>query len=312
MNTKQKVLKVKLNRRIDILLSLYPSFASTLFEVEHSDNGIIITKLIGQYSGTRIVLTQDTAVCEGMCERKLLEEWLGLWFNPRLYVGEIPKNIRLLVLELVESYEGLTLITSSIDWKIILAATFLSRRTDYHTNVVRWIRKIFTNIELDDIRKVKNRIADAGKSYQLKQLAEILDELYTISFNKDPWSLRRDLLEIRYVGPKTVDAFLLFSGKGSMFTPSDVHYTRFAERVLGFKDYVVPSKTMCLAHDGNCLRCPYASKCLTGRSIRIFGKLSGWIQTIAYVHDKLFCMRNKCNVCMFKSMCSFKTTISSP
>ncbi len=304
MGNKQYVSEVKLNRRIDILLSLYPSFVSTLFEVKRSGNGVTLIKLIGCYSGAKITIAKDKVVCENVCEPRLLREWLGLWFNPRLYVNKVSERIKPLSLRLIELYEDLTLITSSIDWKIILVATFLSRRTNYHVNVIRWVRRIFNNIEPEDLMKVRNRIENMGRSYQLKQLVEVIDELYAINFNKNPWSIRQELLEIKYVGPKTVDAFLLFSGKGSIFTPSDVHYVRFARRVLGIRNYVIPSKNMCLEYGGNCLNCPYADKCLTGRSIKLFGELSGWVQTMAYVHDKLFCMKNKCRLCAFKNTCS--------
>ena len=306
MSAMQSALKIKLNRRINIPLSLYPSFASTLFRVEYSNSNVTLTKLIGYSVGAKITVAKNEVVCEGTCKPELLKEWLGLWFNPWTYINDVHRDIKPLIFKLIESYESLTLITSSVDWKIILIATFLSRRTNYHVNVIKWIRKIFSNVESDDLTKIKNRIRSTGRSYQLRQLVEVLEELYTINFNKNPWSIRRDLLEIKYVGPKTVDAFLLFSGKGSIFTPSDVHYARFAKRVLGIENYVMPSKNMCLAYDGNCLKCPYANKCLTGKSIKLFGRLSGWIQTIAYVHDKLFCMKNKCRTCMFKDICSLR------
>ena len=295
--------KFKINERIDLRLSLYPSFASVLFT--QLDNETLL-KDLGYGKGLRIRVHRHEVECEGvLCDDELIKEWIGIWFNPYNYLDKAKRSKKYVIEKLIDLYNGVRIITSSVDWKIILVAVFLSRRTDYHVNVVRWVKTIFRDTYIENnIDTVIKRIDVAGKSYQLKQLKSSISSLFNINFNERPWSLRRELLLKKYVGPKVVDAFLLFTKKGTVFTPSDIHYQRFVRNLnLVDKKLGIPMKNICLRYGANCFDCLFRNNCLTGWSISVFGELSGWVQTIAYIHDKMFCSRNLCMKCKLRNLC---------
>lgn len=300
-------LTIRFRDRIDFYLSMYPSFASVLFS--QVDNRTWLKEL-GYAKGVVIKVEENIVKCIGAkCSEEVIKEWSGLWFNPNDHLRGVKRSKRSIVEKLLEVYSNVRIIVSSFDWKIILILVFLSRRTDYHVNVMRWVKTLFQGLDKENYDELIKRIDAIGKSYQLMQLKANLTSLLDLDFNSDPWILRRILLTKRYVGPKVADAFLLFTKKGTIFTPSDVHYQNFVRRIgLAERKLAVPLKGHCLKYDAICVSCPLRNKCLTGWSITVFGKLSGWIQTVAYVHDKLFCMRKLCNKCKLRSICILKSS----
>ena len=290
----------KLYSDIDLELSMYPSFVSALFV--RKDNAWI--KIAGYNLGAILKETRNTLSCKG-CSEEAFKEWTGLWFNPFEHLNEIGYKSKT-IFKIINSYRRLRIIVSSFDRPFILVLTFLSRNTDYHRNVRRWARYLFNSLEsfeTDTIRRRLNTIK--SRSYQLRQLHEILESLSDIDFKKNSWKLRRELMEIKYIGPKVVDAFLLFSKYDTIFTPSNIHLRRFATRLrlINDKELIVPSKKQCLGYDAYCPQCPLREKCITGFFNLMYGRLSGFIQTIAYVHDSLWCSKNKCHVCPFRDIC---------
>ncbi len=290
----------KLYSDIDLELSMYPSFVSALFV--RKDNAWI--KIAGYNLGAIIKETRNTLSCKG-CSEEAFKEWTGLWFNPFEHLSKIEYKSKT-IFKITNSYRRLRIIVSSFDRPFILVLTFLSRNTSYHRNVRRWARYLFDGLESFETYTVKRRLNTIkSRSYQLRQLHEILESLSDIDFKKNSWKLRRELMEIKYIGPKVVDAFLLFSKYDTIFTPSDIHLRRFATRLrlINDKELIVPSKKQCLGYDAHCPQCPLREKCITGFFNLMYGRLSGFIQTIAYVHDSLWCSKNKCHFCPFRDIC---------
>jgi len=285
------VLVLTLDFPINLDLSMYPSFVSALFHKIRPNEWV---KIFGYGKGTKIHVLNNELTCEGNACNNAIQEWTGLWFNPLDYINEIEVNSRVYekIYNLITCFNDLRLIVSSYDKEIILTATFLSRRTDYHRNVIRWIHRLLSLKE--DLNELsEEEIISVSKSYQLKQLSKVLYSLLK-TLRKygqgNPWRLRYELLRIKYVGPKVVDSFLLFAGYDTYFTASDVHYINFMKFLNIYNEVhrkiFIPSKNMCLRFGAKCLNCLYAGKCLSGLSINLFGKLSGYVQTIAYVVDK--------------------------
>jgi len=270
---------------------MYPSFVSALFHKIKSNEWV---KIFGYGKGTKIRILNNKLICEGNACNNVIQEWTGLWFNPLDYINEIEVNdgVYEKIYNLMTCFNDLRLIVSSYDKEIILIATFLSRRTDYHRNVIRWIHRLMS-LKEDLSELSEEEIVSVSRSYQLKQLSTIL-HLLLKTLRKygqgNPWRLRYELLRIKYVGPKVADSFLLFAGYDTYFTASDVHYINFMKLLNIYNDVhrkiLIPSKNMCLRFGAKCLNCPYTGKCLSGLSINLFGKLSGYVQTIAYVVDK--------------------------
>jgi len=297
--------RLELEIPIDIKLSLYPSFISFLFNMY--DNKLV--KVYGAGKNCKIIVNRNgrEITYSEECE-PFISEWMGLWFNPYDYLSKVKRSKRYIVERIIECYERLRLMVSSYDRDFVFIATFLSRRANYHVSVIKWVRKILelSKENIDNIQSMNMRAV--GSSYQLKQLSEIIPsyiELRRTLRNVSPWSERAALMDLKYVGPKVIDAYLLFTCRGSIFTPSDVHYQRVSRYLeLMDKEIIVPSKNMCLLNKAFCIDCKFKDKCLTGSSIQLYGPLSGWIQTVSYVHDKLYCSRNECSNCPLKNICT--------
>ncbi|WFO75512.1 hypothetical protein J4526_01030 [Desulfurococcaceae archaeon MEX13E-LK6-19] len=279
--------KLIINEPYDVYLSFYPSFIYPLFEIRKKDSICILKKTIGMYKCSTISIKDNTVYFTGV-NNSIVQEWLGLWFKPWLLLNEVDRKYLGFIENLVEKFSSIRIAISGEDKPWVFLSVFLSRNTSFHTNTVKWIRKIGS---IEPINPFNIDPANVGGSYQLKQLAEILktrsivDKLVTlisrISTEKDAWKARANLLKIKYVGPKTVDAFLLFTTRYSFFTPSDRHYKSFIQSFLDRK-LNLPLKKYCLRY--TCFSCPYNGSCLTGWSISSFGRLSGWIQTLSYLY----------------------------
>jgi hypothetical protein len=138
-----------------------------------------------------------------------------------------------------------------------------------------------------DIGRAVER-AERLPSPQPRRLARLLPALAeALEDWGDPAALRRRLLELPGVGPKTADAILLFTGASSAVAPGDVHLQRFAAEVLGLRGLRPASKDMCLRGGAWCPVCPLRAGCLQGRIVEVYGSAAGLVQTAAYVYGSL-------------------------
>ncbi len=280
--TSKYVFSIELPKGYNLELTLYPSFTYPFYR----SLGNVLVKDIGVCRGTTFTFYSDRVVVEGNCSRDTIEELLGLWFNPWNYIDDVDPEYRDYVQDLIERYHGVRLAISSEDKIWLFISVFLSRTTSFHTNTVRWIRKIALH-GLDHF--IREGYGFVGNSFQLKQLWILLNTTDLVklisSFNPrslhNSWRIRRKLLKYRFVGVKTVDAFLLFSTPHSFFTPIDRHYKRFLMMRFQLRGYREPLSHLCRRYD--CSFCPLASRCLSFFSRRVFGRLGGWIQTLSYL-----------------------------
>ncbi|NPA70487.1 MAG: hypothetical protein GXO26_06725, partial [Crenarchaeota archaeon] len=163
----------------------------------------------------------------------------------------------------------------------------------------------------NDIKKITPEIIKkVGNSYQLQQLADVIDQVLSIKLEDDFWIVRQNLLKIPYAGPKVVDAFLIFTKSTTSIAPSDIHYERFVKRFKIFENFKKPVKSYCIRY--RCYNCPISNKCLTGLSYKYIGRLSSWIQTVSYVIDREFCTRMLCYRCPLSDICIRAAPLSSP
>lgn len=269
--------------------TLAPSFVRALLE-RKGDNYV---KIAGQSKGAIIYQERGYVVGE-MCSVEELNYWSGLWLSRQLVEEKAPL--------LADMHRGLGLSLSPYDKHLIFIAVFLSRATSWETNVIRWCRAIFARADnLEELLQLD--FTQLGKSFQLCQLREALNEYATIEHISNAEELRARLLRIKYVGPKLADAYLLFSGIDTSATPVDRHALRMAAR-LGFPS-VPPKKDLCTSY--SCIRCPASGSCLRFRLTELYGSVAGWIQTAFYVHDVMFCARRACGSCTLFKVCRYLT-----
>ena len=307
------IIRVEYGReKYDFTLTLYPSFNYVFFEQVSRD------KWVKRYGDIKLTLKVDRrGFIEVKCtdNSKLDYEYVlditGLWFNPLEYYDKLPRSIRSKLERIIEVYSCLRLSINRVERDYILVSVALSRRTDFHRNTVRWCRRIFSTIkDIGDILGLN--LESIATSYQVKQLNEILRGYLELKSVIDKYysecnlaSLRRTLLRIKWFGVKSTDAFILFSSRMTQSTPCDIHFQRFTKR-LHLVDYKhIPSKSLCSKY--YCDVCPHTSSCLYSLSIKYFKSLSGWIQTVAYVHDKEYCSKGRCLECPLRVECSLPT-----
>ena len=290
---------------IDLGLSLYPSYTLPLFRLENKK----LAKLYGYAAKTVVEVFEDRVRCSGPgCSQETLRYWLGQWLCAMDALDKVAGEG---VKTLLKAYHNVGVIASPQDVEAVAVTVFLSRNTDYHTNTVRWARRLFAEC-LDDRGKLdtycaKKTLLLLGNSYQLKQLAEILEDLLAILQQgySSIWDLRYELLKLKHVGPKTTDAIILHTGLTGYATPSDTHYERITRRLALLSQRVrKPEKQWCLQAEAYCLECRWKMVCLTGASILAFKQYSGLVQTIAYIHDKLYCVKRRCLECKLKNTCN--------
>jgi len=286
---------IKMPEKYSFWDTLYPSFIFPFFK----KNGSFVKK-IGLYSGVRIRIEDEELIVEGEVPRDYVLEWTGLWFTPE--GGKDKLKI------LIETYSRIRLAISSCDREYVFISVFLSQNTDFHTNTCRWIKKLSEIYGSNFLERIDLRFRTAGTSYQLARLEQTYPEFrQKILDEKDPGSLRLKLLSIKGVGPKIADAYILFSSRHPESTPCDIHLRRFVDR-LGFIEYRrLPSKNYCRKY--YCWlksECPVHEECLRFLMMNKYGRLSGWIQTIAYYHDKLYCSKRKCSICPLRELCAYK------
>jgi len=143
----------------------------------------------------------------------------------------------------------------------------------------------------------------------LKQLPRALSEYYSIvkpleEGRTNVYEVKKALLRIKDVGVKTAIAYLLFTNpSASHLAPYDTHYASMIRRLnLINEPYGEPRKEYCRKH--TCNTCPLRGKCVVSITSRNYGRLSGWIQTALYIHDKTYCMRSRCSECPLREICA--------
>lgn len=274
-------------------ITLAPSFVRALFE----KRGSSYVKIAGRSREAVIYQEDEWVVCEG-CSGEELSFWSGLWLDRGLVEERAPL--------LAKAQKGLGLSVDPFDRHLIFTAVFLSRATNWEGNVLKWCRSIFSRAEtLDDLLEFD--FSRLGRSFQLAQLKRALVSYADAADFRDVWEARRKLLSIKNVGPKLVDAYLIFSGLDSNAAPIDRHALRMASR-LGITGKP-PRKSFCLRYP--CPNCPLSEQCLRSRLAKLYHPVAGWVQTAFYFHDKTLCSTRACSNCTLSSSCKTISTTSA-
>ncbi len=276
--------KHSLNKPYDLVLTLLPSFTYPLF----SERGELLIKDYGYCRGMEVRRAESSIIVSGCSNEEFISEVLGLWYDPMDYLSDLSSPLKNLIEELAWSFRKIRLSISTMDKWLVFASCFLSRATNYYSNTVKWVRAI-ASVNVDSAKRVD--LVSVSTSFQVRQFnyllknTDILEVLAEVGNDlSELIALRRRMLKYPFIGVKTVDAYLLFSTKHSVFTPIDRHYKSFAREFLGLKEYVEPRKDLCSSY--YCWNCHRRNRCLAWFSMNSFGRLSGWIQTIAYLNSK--------------------------
>jgi hypothetical protein len=200
----------------------------------------------------------------------------GRWYSPWRYINDAAGDLRDAVHSLAEKYGDCVGISISPgDEDLLFVVAFLTQNTNYHTNVLKWTRALFSKTE--DLAEMAEVAPSIGRSYQLRRLPQAVKRYLELGRPRD----RRELLSIPGVGAKVADLYLLFTGDATA-APVDKHFIRTAPR-LGLRGRP-PSPAHCRRY--TCSTCPLAPRCLRAQAAEKLGRLAGWVQTLAYLADK--------------------------
>jgi len=289
-DTQPVVVELKAWDGYSLELTLAPSFVRALFA---KTDGVWI-KLAGWRRGARL-WQEGTSVRGEKCGTLELACWSGVWFSPRL-LERIPQSI-------VSAYRGISLSINPYDLDLMFVPIFLSRATSWETNVLKWCRKHFSKVKSWS-GLLNYDFSAIGSSFQLKQLGEVVEEFDSKvlpHMGESIHEIRRRLLTVRHVGPKIADAYLLFTGLDISSAPVDRHLTKMMRRLELIPHFTLPEKRLCLQYE--CSECPKTHSCLRALMREQFGYAAGWLQTVMYLHDTLYCSKKACSECPLKAMC---------
>uniref|UniRef100_A0A7C2Z906 HhH-GPD domain-containing protein n=1 Tax=Ignisphaera aggregans TaxID=334771 RepID=A0A7C2Z906_9CREN len=301
-----KILKV--DPRLDLWLLLYPSFILPLMDVERDKavkrwgfcGGLVVKKF-----GSRIEVEHNSRQCLDYAEYIL-----GFWYKPQSFTIT-DRKYRELVETLLNEYCWLGIATSPADDIEIFISIYLSQNTDFHRNVLRWVRSIlehYGSAENFVHRDIGDVARDIGKSYQLLNLVEGLRmymDCREVALGMDDDMVKKCLFRIKGVGPKVFNAYMVYARRSLDYIPIDKNLKDFIKRFDATSSLVArdPIKSRCAKY--RCGQCPQATFCTHYRLYSVFGRLGAWLQTVAYVHNKLVCRRGMCRECFLKHLCNY-------
>ncbi len=303
---------ITLNKRIDINKLFYPSFILPLFEID-VETGTLFKRwgycrnLKIRRDDNNILVTHEERVC-----LDYVDEILGLWFDINRYRRNISRNYLELIDRIMEMHGELGIATSSNDDIEIFSSIFLSRITDFHRNTVRWLRSILSiHGSLDRILHLNNYnniFKNISNSFQIRQLITALKDYIGVRdtvfrYRNYIYDVKNTLFKIKFVGPKVVYAYILFILKNTSYAPIDRNFLKFLKTFAITQTLIgrIPQKRWCATYI--CELCKYREECTLHKVRSVFGYMSGWFQTIAYLHIKTMCNIGKCNICKLKEIC---------
>lgn len=295
--------KYTLSRPINLNLTLYPSFNLVLLD-RIDENKYL--KVIGKDSGKLLTVISPTEIISDISE-ELMHYLTGEWFYPEKYIAYLKGRLLKIVKAIISRYSEVSLSVNPFDRVYMFISIFLSKTTNFHVNVIKWCKRIWKISEGDISRILKIDMKVVGNSFQLKQLPRALSDYlkyvkpYEEDLTRDSWGIRKQLLKCWGCGPKIADAYLLFVAVDEMSVPCDKHLVTMVNRLDLVSYSKLPQKNYCLKN--TCVECPLAEECLRSVFAKTFGRLSGWLQTIFYIHDKLYCRKGLCKECFLAEYC---------
>jgi hypothetical protein len=293
--TKTGFIEIVNDKKFNLDKTIYPSFNYSL--IKKINNKYIV--IHGKLKNAVIVVSNNNILFNGLTFNQA-REITGLWIDIENESRKLTRKNKRLIDELINYYADVGLSINTVDKDIMFLSSFLSRNTDFHRNVSRWINYLCDcGLSLDCFEKAYLRF----RSYQLKDLTNAYQAFKKIGRKIVDAPL---LLKTKNIGPKVIIAYLLFSSRvGKYYAPPDKNYQKMVKKLGLIEHYVLPNKNLCLTHlNRKCYGCVLYDKCIVGQSIREFRGLSGWLQTILYIHSKTYCRKKLCQSCFLRDLCT--------
>ncbi len=302
-------LRFRVEEPYSLDLTMKPSFVSSLYDRVGLNEwikvaGFLAGKLSLKFDGKYL-----TAICTADVDKHFLRELVlyesGLWHGPFEHeIHKLPQWIRDSVNFLSRKFPGVRIAISPIDFNCIFVAVVLSKRARYEVFVKNWVRSLWSSYKCD-LKAIANlsvhEVEAIGRSYQLRNLIRTAKDYVRIFSSIDPLSLpalllRRRLMECWGIGPKVADAVVLFTTTDTSVLPVDTHFIKAVRELNWASNFKLPIKSFCLKyscseHEFELLGlpiCPLSTGnvCIRELMRRVLGFLSGWVQTLTYLHGQ--------------------------
>ncbi|MEM4513620.1 MAG: hypothetical protein QXZ41_03845 [Ignisphaera sp.] len=306
-----KVKVIEVDPKFNLYILFYPSFILPMVEVQ--ENKVIklwgiCKELVVSKKESKLVVKHEDKMCLDYAD-----EILGFWSIPAK-LGIIEKKYREFVEVLMTEYSWFGIATSSLDDIEIFSSIFMSQNTDFHINVVKWIRNImekYGSVEAIGSLKTLNIVKNVSSSYQVINFVHALKEYLKyreLILKKNPEEVILYMQKIKGVGPKVSHAYLVFVRKLTIYAPIDRNFISFLRKFEATFNLIanVPKKHYCINY--SCGVCPINTNCTYYRVRNAFNAFTAWIQSIAYVHNKIMCKHKFCNKCFLKKLCRAYTS----
>jgi len=296
--------------------------------------------LIHPFTGLNLIQTSPRTVC--LCSNtpfsptiiEYVQDALGLW-----NIQIAPYSLEGIT-KLQQLYSGVRvprLLENSLD---VLIAILCSQHTRVDNGrkwflfLKRYYRRIPPLLKMDpyEIMRESKRISGGSMGYRARYVHEMLldlandgappeEELRRITKNANVEESRRKLTNLRFVGPKTADCFLLNSLGEVSIPPIDVNVKRVCERLKFVPAGMsLPQLNYCRRYlcDDSVEGCPYhvATKevlesnrqfyrgCVRA-ALKIKFRHAGWIQALLFLFGIEFCQARLpvCKECSLREFC---------
>ena len=258
---------------IDYPLSLYHSYLLPLLSIRREHRWFVFEKTHGVCKG--LLCRYDKEALElrctipDTCTSNYAFHLLGITTYKRVWRRRslAPDVLRSSIL--FDCIKKITIPFSPQDKYYVITAIILSKNTDYYINTLRWMDELI------------NKGVVISRSYQVKQFLKIKQRIKKIlSRDKEPLIEAAELLSLKGIGVKSVHAYLLHAYGLTRYAPIDRYFSEYL-RHLGIKGRL-PCKKLCIDSRLNCSRCRYSGECIYAQVQRLFGGLTGIIQSIIY------------------------------
>lgn len=283
------VRRYRVSKTYSLDLLFYPSFALPLISIH--DKGFKAVK--------------DHGICKGLVIRVLSEDMyevshdnlycvdyarflLGLWFDPSEHVNRASHTFREIVDKLGRLFSSYGIAVSPQDDIWIFISIFLSQNTDYHRNTVPWVRRLlqaYNNPESIISEPMEKLFSLVGNNYQIKRLPEALKCYIEVRDRILKTRDARELLNCKWIGPKTYYAYRLHVLLDIESAPIDINLRRYLAGELRLKDLRPPDKRFCSKY--SCNECYLRNQCIEYFLRENLRELTGWFQTVVYIYRDL-------------------------
>ena len=332
-------LEIRVEDPYNLELTLFPSFVLTIYRRrgdawERYAGKVPIRAFVQQVEERLLVELLKPSDRDEEVEEVLSLE-LGTWHPPfEQRIGEAPPRFAEVLSRLSHMYRGVRLSIAPHEADLLFVAVALSKRTDYHRMVLKWLQKLWEVFggDLEEIAEAsKEELVRVGTSYQVMELPALVSQFLELKKSSRTQSLlkaqslrRSDVFELRTlllrrikgIGPKAVDAFLMSTKKAPWLLPCDANLQRIVSRTGLVKGFVSPQKALCaryacdreVADELEMEFCPLAEdgRCLVAL-LSDLGELRQWFQTLCYIHGKLRCLplKPRCGDCALLEICEY-------